>query len=146
MPVYEYKGIDAVGKKVSGSLDAENEKVLRAKLRKTGVFTTEMFLSGSRSASLKTDIKSIRIFQKVKVGDLAHATRQLATLISANVPLVEALSALCEQIENPLLKKAFSQIKEKVTQGSRLADCLKDFPHIFSDLFVLPGRNPSENK
>lgn len=136
MPVYEYKGIDAVGKKVSGMMDAENEKVLRAKLRKTGVFTTEMFLSGSRATTLKSDVKSIRFFKRVKVGELAHATRQLATLISANVPLVEALSALTEQIENDLLKKAISQVKEKVTQGARLADSLKEFPNIFSELYI----------
>ena len=136
MPVYEYKGIDAVGKKVSGMMDAENEKVLRVKLRKTGVFTTEMFLSGSRATTLKSDVKSIRLFKRVKVGELAHATRQLATLISANVPLVEALAALTEQIENDLLKKAISQVKEKVTQGARLADSLKEFPNIFSELYI----------
>ena len=63
-------------------------------------------------------------------------TRQLATLLGANIPLVDALSALADQIENPLLKKSISQIKDKVTGGARLADAMKAFPKVYSDLYI----------
>lgn len=136
MPVYEYKGIDGKGKAVTGVIDAENEKAGRLKLRKSGVFTTEMRLEGSRGFALSGDLRSLSIFQGVKTSELAHMTRQLATLMGANIPLVDALGALQDQVENPLLKKSLSQIKEKVVEGRRLADAMKGYPKIFNDLYV----------
>ena len=56
--------------------------------------------------------------------------------MGANIPLVDALSALADQIENPLLKKSISQIKDKVTGGARLADAMKAFPKVYSDLYI----------
>lgn len=63
-------------------------------------------------------------------------TRQLATLLDANIPLVDALTALQEQLENRLLKKSISQIKERVVEGARLADAMKGFPKVYNDLYV----------
>jgi len=136
MPVYEYKGIDGKGKNVTGVIDAENEKAGRLKLRKIGVFTTDMHLEGSRGMSLSGDVRSISFLQNVKTSELAHMTRQLATLMGANIPLVDALGALQDQLENPLLKKAISQIKDKVVEGRRLADAMKGYPKIFNDLYI----------
>ena len=76
------------------------------------------------------------IFQRVKISELAHLTRQMATLLGANIPLVDALGALQDQVENPLLKKSMSQIKEKVMGGQRLADAMKAFPKIYGDLYI----------
>ncbi len=136
MPVYEYKGIDAKGKKLSGVIDAENEKAGRLKLRRTGIFTTDIVLEGSRKGlSFSGDVK-LRLLQRVKTTELAYMTRQLATLLGANIPLVDSLGALQEQIENPLLRKAISQIKDKVVEGRRLGDAMKSFPDIFNDLYV----------
>lgn len=137
MPVYEYKGIDSHGKNVSGIIDAENERAGRTKLRKNGVYTTSIYLEGSKSGfSLSVDIKNISFFQKVKTAELAHMTRQLATLMGANIPLVDAMAALQDQIENPILKKSISQIKDKVVEGMRLADAMKSYKHIYNDLYI----------
>lgn len=136
MPVYEYKGVDASGKNVTGIIDAENERAGRLKLRRTGVFPTNIYLEGTKKGfSLSGDVK-FSFMQKVKTAELAHMTRQLATLIGANIPLVDALGALQDQLDNPLLKKSISQIKDKVTEGQRLADTMKADPHIFNDLYV----------
>lgn len=132
MPIYSYKGIDATGKKVSGSLDAESVKGARVKLRKLNVFPTEV----NEGSASKNAGKGISLFQKVKVQDIAEMTRQLATLIGANIPLVDSLNALVEQIENPKLKQALSGIRDKVTEGSRLADAMQAYPQIFSDLYL----------
>lgn len=138
MPVYEYKGIDTKGKKVAGIVDAENEKAGRLKNRRAGVFTTDIYLEGTRKGlSFSSEsFKSFSFFERVKTVELAQMTRQLSTLLSANIPLVDALGALQEQVENSLLKKAISQIKDKVVEGRRLADSLKMFPAIFNDLYV----------
>ena len=137
MPSYQYKGIDAKGKPVSGLVDAENDRAGRLKLRRTGVFTTEIYPEGSKKGfSIAARISSIPALQRVKTAELAHMTRQLATLLAANIPLVEALTALGEQVENPLLKKAIPQIKEKVVEGRRLHDAMSAYPAIFNDLYI----------
>ncbi len=136
MPVYEYKGIDAKGKKTTGIVDAENERVGRQKLRKQGVFTTDIHLEGGKKGfNLSGDAK-FSFLQRVKTAELAHMTRQLATLMGANIPLVDALAALQDQLENPLLRKSISQIKEKVIEGRRFADSLKAYPKIYDNLYV----------
>lgn len=136
MPVYQYKGVDASGKNVNGMVDAENDKAGRLKLRKSGIFTTTIYLEGSKGGLSLKGGKSFSFLNKVKTAELAHMTRQLATLLGANIPLVDALSALQEQLENPVLKKAISQIKEKVTEGRRLADSMKPFSNIFDTLYL----------
>jgi len=137
MPVFSYKGMDAAGKKTSGIVDADNVKSARAKLRKMQVFPTEVTEGGrvgGKSVSGGFDIK--KYFQKIKVADTASMTRQLSTLMNAGVPLVDSLSALVEQIENPQLKSTLSEIREKVREGARLADAMKGYPKIFNDLFI----------
>lgn len=139
MPVFSYKGMDAAGKKTAGIIDAENLKAARAKLRKINVFPTEVVEGGkSGSGAIGSaggfDLK--KFFNKPKVNDVANMTRQLSTLINANIPLVDALSALVEQIEQPTLKSALSEIREKVREGIRLADAMRAYPHIFGDLYI----------
>lgn len=137
MPAYQYKGIDAKGKPVSGIVDAENDRAARLKLRRTGIFTTEIYPEGAKKGfSISGKISSIPYFQRVKTAELAHMTRQLATLLAANIPLVEALTALGEQVANPLLKKAIPQIKDKVVEGRRLHDAMRAYPDIFNDLYI----------
>lgn len=137
MPVYEYKGIDAKGKNITGIIDAESEKAGRLKLRRSGVYTTSIYLEGTkRGLSFSTSLRQFSLFQRVKTVDLAHMTRQLATLLAANIPLVDALAALQDQLENLILKKAVSQIKDKVVEGGRLADAMRAFPNIFGNLYI----------
>lgn len=130
MPVYEYKGVDNKGKNIAGIVDAENERAARLKLRRTGVFTSEIRLEGSKKGI------GFSFSKGVKTRDLAHMTRQLATLMGANIQLVDALTALQEQLENPALRKSISQIKDKVVEGRRLGDAMKAYPAIFNDLYV----------
>jgi len=122
---------------VAGIIDAENERAGRLKLRRNGIYTTDITLEGSKKGfSVTGNLQSMPIFQRVKISELAHLTRQMATLLGANIPLVDALGALQDQVENPLLKKSMSQIKEKVVGGQRLADAMKAFPKIYGDLYI----------
>ncbi len=63
------------------------------------------------------------------------ATRQLATLVNAGVPLVEALTALVEQTEHRALKAVFARVRERVNEGSTLADALVSTGR-FDNLYV----------
>lgn len=139
MPVYSYQGIDAKGKKSAGTVDAENEKSARAKLRKTNIYPTVIALEGGFGGALAAGHREFKfgaMFSKVKTQDIALMTRQFASLLNAGVPLVEALAALVEQMEQPKLRSALSTIRERVMEGEKLSHALKQHPKIFNDLYV----------
>lgn len=137
MAVFEYKGVDAKGKTVRGIVDADSDRAARLKLRRMQIFPTHLNEEGrSSSFSLDQDVKLFKFMQRVKVADIAHMTRQLSTLLGAHVPLVDSLVALSEQVENPRLKTAIAQVKERVREGSRLADAMRLHPDIFNDLYI----------
>ena len=131
MPVFEYKGIDAAGKKASGTIDAESDRAARTKLRKLRIFPTSVALEGSGSV-----FKMARASSKVTIIDVANVTRQMAVLLNAGIPLIDSLSAAQDQTENPSIRKAMAEIREKVSEGARLADCMQNYPEVFDNIFV----------
>ncbi len=136
MGVYAYKGIDARGKSVKGVRDADSAKGLRTLLKRDGVLATEILEQSEAARKASRDIDFRRFFQRVSPVDVAVATRQLSVLLRSGVPLVEALSALIEQLDHPDLKNAFTDTRNKVNEGSTLADSLKAHPKIFLPLYV----------
>jgi len=138
MPVYRYKGLSSAGKAVAGIRDADSPRGLRALLRKEGVFLTEVALQGaSATSSLAGDKVALgrRRGQRVSAQELAVTTRQLATLLKAGVTLVESLAAMVDQSENDYLKLVLSQVKQRVNEGSSLADAMAQHPRVFPDLY-----------
>ncbi len=136
MAVYEWRGINAAGKTVKGVRDADSDKALKATLRREGVRVTHLL---EESAAKKKNVREIdfrKYFVRVSAQDLALTTRQLATLLHSGIPLVAALSAIIEQLEQPELRGAFTQTRDRVNEGSSLADALKAHPKIFETLFV----------
>jgi general secretion pathway protein F len=136
MPVYDYKGLNQAGKTVKGSQDAESQNALRALLQGRGVFVTEVSEARAGGGSKKGEVDFGKMLQFVGLRDIAVLTRQMATLLRAGIPLVECLRALTDQAEKDELKRALSDIKSKVNEGSSLAKALADHPKLFSDLFV----------
>lgn len=138
MPNYRYSGVNDKGKNVTGTIDAENEKGARAKLRRTGIFPTTLGAEGKGGGklSLNANIDIEKYFQRVTVEDLALMTRQFGSLLQAGIPLVEALTALVDQVENPKLRSAVSTIRERVTEGAKLSDSMKAYPKIFDTLYI----------
>ncbi|HOX45261.1 MAG TPA: type II secretion system inner membrane protein GspF [Myxococcota bacterium] len=138
MPVYRYKGMNSAGKATAGIRDADSPRTLRALLRKEGIFLTEVALQGGATASSLAGEKVAtgrRRGQKVSAQELAITTRQLATLLKAGVTLVESLAAMVDQSENDYLKLVLSQVKQRVNEGSSLADAMAQHPKVFPDLF-----------
>lgn len=136
MPVYEYKGLNKAGKQVKGILDAENQNSLRQALQAKGIFVTEIYEGKGGGAAQNRDVDLKKALEFVSLSDIAVLTRQMATLIRAGIPLVEALSALSDQAEKEELKRTLSDIRRKVNEGSSLANALKDHPKAFSNLYV----------
>lgn len=135
MAVFRYEGIDKKGKKVTGVIDAENERAARSKLRRQNVYPTVVKADGAGGAG-GGDSKFGGFFSRIKPRDISIMTRQLAALLRAGMPLVEALEALGEQMEQPKLKAALTSVRERVTEGERMSHAMKRFPKIFNDLYV----------
>jgi general secretion pathway protein F len=137
MAVFEYKGIlVGTGKAVQGLRDAENVKALRAQLRKDGVLLTTAAEEKAQQAAKEGGFDIKRFFQRPSVSDVAIMTRQLATLVKAQIPLFEALSALIDQTEKEGLRRALTNVRDSVREGTSFADALKEHPKIFPDLYV----------
>ena len=127
MPVYSYKGVSDGGKSVKGTVSAENMRAARSRMRVDGVFLTQIEESESSETASKASKGSRFHFElptRIPPLQLSIATRQLATLSSAGIPLIECLSALVEQIEHSSLKGVFAQIRDRVNEGSALADAI----------------------
>lgn len=136
MPVFEYRGLTKDGKNVRGSVDADNVRNARLRLKKDGIFIVDL-KSKAQAAERKKAKGGIQAGQsKVNVHDLSMMTRQLATLIKSNIPLVEALTAVADQVENHVLKDAMSDIKNAVNEGSTFNKALSKYPKVFDKIFI----------
>ncbi|MDP2309071.1 MAG: type II secretion system inner membrane protein GspF [Pseudomonadota bacterium] len=139
MAVYEYVGLDGAGKSTKGIVDADSAKTARGRLRKQGVFPTEVWEKkegATRGKGSNVEIDFGKYFQRISVQDLATLTSQLSTLIGAGIPMVEALTALVDQTENPKLKGVLVEVRQKVNGGTSLARALRAHPEVFGELFV----------
>jgi general secretion pathway protein F len=150
MAVFEYRGLNEAGKTVSGLQEADSAKALRAVLRKDGVYLTEVVgqVEGARTngkahaggkaaslANLEIDVRRISR-GRVTTDDIAIMTRQLATLLGAGVTLVEALTALVDQVEKERFKRVLSDVKQHVNEGSSLGDALANHQKVFGTIYV----------
>jgi general secretion pathway protein F len=129
VPVYAYKGVNQAGKADKGTVSADSARSARAQMRANGIFLTEI---AETDAGASTTPKSggsrfnveFNLPTRIPPMERSMATRQLSTLVSAGVPLVEALNALVEQTEHRGLKGVFAHVRDKVNEGSSLADAL----------------------
>ena len=133
MAVYKFKGITTAGKTVSGIRSADSTRTLHNLLKKEGIFPTEITEQGEKVREGEINLK--RLSGRVSARELSVITRQLATLLKAGVTLVESISAVIDQSENPNLKLVLSQVKQRVNEGSSLADAMAQHPKVFPELY-----------
>jgi type IV pilus assembly protein PilC len=123
---FTWEGTDRAGKKVKGKVVASNEAAVRTELRRQGVVATRVRKQNS-------------LFQnkgKVTPGDIAIFSRQLATMMTAGIPLVQSFDIVGAGHENPAMQKLILAIKSDVEGGVSLAKALSRHPLHFDDLFV----------
>jgi len=125
MPAYSYTAINQDGTKKKGILSAESEREAR-KLVKDLKLTP---LKVSESKDLGKTLK-------IKDKDIVIMTRQLATLLEASTPIVEALNITANQLHNKNLVYILYNLKEDIVQGKRLGSSMRKFPGVFSDTYI----------
>lgn len=133
MALYYYKALAKDGKKASGTLDAPSMSQAREVLVKRGLYP--VYLSTSQEGS--NFYKFFRdFFQKnFDSKDLIFFTKQLAVLLKAGVPLLQALELLVEQTEGQL-RNIVIDLKDDIKEGKSLAEGLSKYPKIFSNTYV----------
>ncbi|MGI9202713.1 MAG: type II secretion system F family protein [Woeseiaceae bacterium] len=122
-----WEGTDRKGNKVKGKSMAADEAAVRADLRRQGVVPSRV---RKQSAGL------FKGQSKITPGDIAIFSRQLATMLAAGIPLVQAFEIVGSGHENAAMQKLILAIKGDVEGGSALAEALAKHPIYFDDLFV----------
>ncbi len=132
MPKYFYKGKSSAGSVVSSFLMAPDMNTARALLRAEKLTITELI------EKPETIIDKVKGFfaPKVTTKDLSLFSRQLSTLVGAGVPLVQGLTILEEQIENPPFKKVVTSLRLDIESGMGIADSMKKYPLAFDNLYI----------
>jgi len=127
---YKYTAKDKKGQTVTGIIQAASEPEVAEILHKKEMMV--MSVEFAKVSEAQTKLKSKRI----KLDDLVVFSRQLATMIDAGIPLVNALGILAEQIENDNLRSVVGVVRQDIEGGMSFCDALSKHPAIFSDLFV----------
>ena len=137
MPVYTYNALNGHGKTAKGVINADNARAARTKLRQSGLFPTELIETQEADSQQQSrGRRDIQLLRRVRPQDVTIMTRQFATLLAANLTVVESLTALIEQTENSALQKTLIQVRESVNEGSSLALALDQHRRVFSSLFI----------
>ncbi|MEJ2452774.1 MAG: type II secretion system F family protein [Candidatus Thiodiazotropha sp.] len=126
--LYSWEGSDKKGSRITGEIRTTNVAMARAELRRQGVTPLKI---RKKSTSLFSSRK-----KKITSGDIAVFSRQMATMMSAGVPMVQAFDIVGRGHENPSMMELILNIKADVEGGTSLADSLKKHPLYFDDLFV----------
>lgn len=139
MPIYAYKALTDQGKPADGVIDADTPQDARAKLRAMRLHPTAVSAVAAAPARdpAPASLTSLReVLARRGVRELPLVTRQLATLLKAGIPLVDALTALIEQTEDLRAETVFRNVRERIKSGASFAEALADHPDVFSNLYV----------
>lgn len=121
---YIWKGVDKAGNKLKGELNATDPTVIKAILRKQGI-----------TAKLISRKLELGIGGKIKPIDIAVFTRQLATMMKAGVPMIQAFEIIAEGAEKPKLRELVDGMKQEIAAGNSFTNALRKRPLYFDELY-----------
>src|SRR5579864_6677567 len=122
---FQWEGRDKRGARIKGRSLAPDEQTLRAELRRQGVAPSKIRKQ-----------RQGRKGGKVSAGDIAIFSRQLATMLAAGIPLVQAFEIVGSGNDKPSMQKLILDVKQDVEGGTSLHEALGKHPLYFDDLFV----------
>ncbi|MHC4988658.1 MAG: type II secretion system F family protein, partial [Planctomycetota bacterium] len=123
MPRFEYSAINASKKTEKGTVTAESAFAARKHLRSRGLHPTDV-----RQIRMETTQKTLKdVFARSGKKDVAGFTKELATMLNAGIKLTDALSVLTLQVNNPHLRAAVTEIRDRVVTGESFADAISEY-------------------
>jgi len=132
MPQFSYEAVDAGGRVVKGSLEADSASVVLTKLQDLNYTVVDVAESRGAKGAARFGAKG----GKVKLNALVVFSRQFATMVNAGINILKCLDILEMQSKDPVLKAVIGEVRKDVVGGSSLTDALAKHPNVFSKLYV----------
>lgn len=130
MPVFTYTAIDNAGNKRTGTVDARSQSSAVGLLKEQGLYVVSL-IEQKESA-----VQQLLSFRGVPDTEVVASTRQLATMISAGLPIARALEVMAEQTQNKNMKKVLLDTLRDIQGGSSLSNALAKYSNVFSPTYV----------
>ena len=130
MPAYRFEASGSGGRLERGILDADSPRAARNQLRERGLVPLEVAPLEDRRGQPRTVFAA-----RMRAVELATATRQLASLLAARLPLEQALGAVIEQAESGAVRERFAAVRSDVLAGATFATALAKHPRDFPDVY-----------
>src|SRR5271168_3448384 len=134
MSTFVFKAMDVAGAKASGEVEAASKQAAADQLKTRGLIVLDL-ADKHTSREIQLDF-----MKRVKPGELAVFSRQLATMIASGMSILRSLYVLEEQTENKFLKETIVAVRKDVEAGLSLSDSLARHPKVFNPLFVAMAR------
>ena len=131
MPQFFYRAKDSSLHLVEGMIEAETEAAAITRLGSQGMFPVSISETAQKGSANRPWSRA-----RISVGTLAYTTRQLSDLLGGGIPLLNALTLLSKQIENPHLARVVEQLAEAVRDGRAFSDALGEHPRVFPPLYL----------
>ncbi|MCK5863296.1 MAG: type II secretion system F family protein [Candidatus Hydrogenedentes bacterium] len=134
MPTFDYVGRLRSGEKKKGSITADNRDEATRQLSNMGIEPDKLIQKNKSIFGMATG--TARLNKRVKNVELLVFTRQLSTIVSSGLPLLQGLDILAEQTEDPNFCKIIQAIAADIESGESFSDTLRKFPRAFPDLYT----------
>ncbi len=130
MPAFRYEAASAAGLIDKGVLDAESARHARSLLRERGLIPLEVSPVVSAPGAQQPLLRG-----RLRTAELTMATRQLASLLAARLPLEQALGAVVEQAERAAMRERFAAVRSEVVSGQTFSQALSRYPRDFPEVY-----------
>src|SRR6266566_6815356 len=139
MGVFAYTALDAMGRKMSGTIPADPraaamDHVIGQGLSPVSIEEAKSSAAAAAAAAVTAEVRSTST--RVPKSTVESFTRELANLLAAGLPLSRALHLLRREVSHPGAKNVWSRVHDDVVGGTALADAMAKFPKVFSSVYV----------
>ncbi len=146
MPVFTYIGEDQGGKKVTQTVTADDRYAVYDIARRDGHRISSIDEESDLGFKKFLNIEKINVMlSRVKADELVMMTRNLGSMLTAGLTVTRALSVIERQSKNPKTKSVIKRIVERINNGEQFFEALKEFPEVFSDLYVAMIKSGEES-
>src|SRR5919197_26671 len=139
MASFRFEAADSAGRIEKGLLEDDSAAAARAALRARGLVPLDVSSLAQKASRPR--------WRRFPESELALATRELASLLAAGLPVAQALGATLDQAENRAVREVFAAVRSDVFAGHRLAEALGQFPREFPEAYrasVAAGEDSGE--
>lgn len=133
MPTFKYKARNNLGKVIEGTIEAEAESAVPAALRQKRLELVSVGPAGGLGGFFAALNKK---GGKVTTKDVVVFSRQFSTMVNAGLPILQGLTIVAEQAENPDFRSVMTKVRDDISNGVPLSEAMAKFPKVFSTLYV----------